>query len=407
MNVLFVHQNFPGQYRHLAPALAAQGHGVVALGQRKPVPLPGVDYRQYGFKRPDPGGNPGPGAEFEGKLRIGGAAAAAAIRLREQGFQPDLIYAHPGWGEALFLKDVWPLARLVCFWEFYYSFHGADVNFDPEFSDERPEQAMRLRVKNAANLLALEAADWGVSPTQWQKQQFPAWARPRISVIHDGIDTGLARPDPTATLQLPGTQLTLRTGEEIITFVNRNLEPYRGYHVFMRALPRLLRERPQARVVVVGADGTSYGARPPAGKTWKQVFLDEVAGEVDASRLHFVGQLPYAAYLRLLQVSAAHVYLTYPFVLSWSMLEAMSAGCLVVASRTPPVTEVLRHGENGLLFDFFDGAQLAAEVVHALSERPAMEPLRRQARTDMVAGFDLRTICLPRQLALAEELSSP
>lgn len=406
MNVLFVHQNFPGQYRHFAPALAAAGHRVVALGQRPQAALPGVNYLPYGLGPAEKERVSGPAAEFNGKLRVGQATARSALQLKAKGFTPDLIYAHPGWGEALFLKDVWPEAKLVCFWEFYYRFHGADVNFDPEFMDERPEQAVRLRVKNAANLLSLEAADWGVSPTLWQKRQFPDWAQARMSVIHDGIDTVLVRPDAEATFNLPGTDLVLRAGDEVITFVNRNLEPYRGYHAFLRALPQLLRERPNARVVIVGGEGTSYGARPPPGKTWKQIYLDEVGAGLDLARVHFTGQLPYAAYLRLLQVSAAHVYLTYPFVLSWSMLEAMSAGCLVIASRTEPVTEVLRHGENGLLFDFFDTGQLAGTVAQALAQPQAHEALRARARQDIVAGYDLRTVCLPQHLALARELAS-
>lgn len=403
MNVLFVHQNFPAQYRHLAPALAAQGHRVVALGQHKTVPLPGVTFFQYPLNLPKERSR-GPAAELEGKLLVGYAAARAATELRGHGFQPDLIYAHPAWGEALFLKDIWPGAKLVCFWEFYYNLHGADVNFDPEFPSDPFAQATRLRVRNANNLLSLEAADWGVSPTAWQQSQFPAWARERISVVHDGIDTTAARPDPGATLQLPGTGLVLKAGDEVVTFVNRNLEPYRGYHVFMRSLPRLMELRPNAQIVIVGADGASYGGRPPQGKSWKQIFLDEVADQIDPARLHFTGPLPYASYMKLLQVSAAHVYLTYPFVLSWSLLEAMSAGCAVVASSTAPVTEVVRHGQNGLLFDFFDPVGLADTVAQVLADPAAFQPMRVQAREDVVARYNLQAVCLPRHIQLAHEI---
>jgi glycosyltransferase involved in cell wall biosynthesis len=198
---------------------------------------------------------------------------------------------------------------------------------------------------------------------------------------------------------------TLRAGDEVITFVNRNLEPYRGYHVFMRALPEMLRCRPDAVALIVGADGVSYGAAAPHGKTWKQIFLDEVKDRLDTSRVFFLGRLAYADYLKVLQVSACHVYLTYPFVLGWSCIEALSAGCLVVGSRTRPVEEVIEHERNGLLVDFFDVAGLADTVVHCLARREHYAHLRAAARETAVQRYDLATICLPEQLRLIEKVA--
>ena len=409
MNVLFVHQNFPGQYLHLAPALAADSRNtVVALSTRKGVSMPGVRIVVYGCEgKRTPGIHPWL-AEQEVKVVRGEAAARAALKLREEGFRPDVICAHPGWGEALFLKDVWPDARMLTFCEFFYRATGSDVGFDPEF-DAGPGFELRceLRMKNAHQLLSLEASDLGVSPTSWQREQFPEKYRPRIETVFDGIDTALVRPDSGASIGLKRDGVTLSGRDEVITFVARNLEPYRGFHIFMRALPAILRARPQARAVIVGGDGVSYGSRPKSGRTYREALLSEVGRELDMTRVHFVGRIPYDRYLDVLRISSVHVYLTYPFVLSWSMLEAMSAGCLVVGSDTPPVREVVRHGDNGLLFDFFDVPGLTRLVCEALADRAAFATMREASRRTIVQRYDLKTMCLPRHLELVRNLAGP
>ena len=350
MRVLFVHQSFPGQYQHVAPAAAARpGWQVVGLGLNEAAPLSGVRYVRYALERGGTTGIHDLASEFEAKVIRGEGAARAALALKAEGFTPDIICGHPGWGETLLLKDVWPDARMLSFVEFNYKADGADVGFDPEFPLGGEAARFRVRLKNAHNYLAYADSDWLVSPTRWQGAQVPIPYQNRLSIIHDGIDTTTARPDPKATVTLGRDGVTLRPGDEVVTFVNRNLEPYRGYHSFIRALPEILRRRPQARAVLVGGNGVSYGAAPPQGRTYRDIFLDEVKDQLDMSRVHFVGRIPYAAYLHLLQVSAVHVYLTYPFVLSWSLLEAMAVGCVVVGSATPPVEEVIRHGKNGIL----------------------------------------------------------
>lgn len=411
MNFLFIHQNFPGQFKHLAPALAAQGHQVLALAIRKgePVSWQGVTVVPYYPARgTTPAVHPWV-SDFETKTIRGDACMRAMLKLKEQGFSPDAVIAHPGWGESLFVKDVWPDTRLGIYCEFFYHAQGADVGFDPEFPSQDAGDACRLRLKNLNNLVHFEIADAGLSPTEWQASTFPPYFRSKISVVHDGIDTEAIAPDPDVSLTLSdGTKLT--RADEIVTFVNRNLEPYRGYHVFMRSLPKLLAERPNARVLIVGGDDVSYGARAPEGRKWKEIFAAEVRPSLtDAqwSRVHFLGNLPYQQFIPLLQRSTVHVYLTYPFVLSWSLLEAMSAGRAIVASDTAPLREAIRNGDTGVLVDFFDADGLAREVASLLADASRRQQLGERARAFAREHYDLRSVCLPRQLAWVEKLASP
>lgn len=402
MRALFLHQNFPAQFVHVAQALKrAGGHELLALvpeSNKRPRLVP---TRTYGF---DPARVP-PSSPLAGhyaaRVARGEAVVGAMQMLKAEGFHPDLVIGHGGWGETLFVKDVWPAARLLLHAELCYAAEGGDVGFDPEFpAPDLMTTRLRARTRNTAMLQALLDADLAVAPTRWQADSFPAALRPRISVVHEGIDTDLVRPDQGANVTLRREGITLRPGNEVVTYVARNLEPYRGYHVFMRALPAILARRPNARVVIVGGDGVSYGAAPPASTTWRQHFLDEVAGRLDMARVHFVGHVPHPVFVRLMQVSAAHVYLTYPFVLSWSVLEAMSAGALVVGSRTPPVEEVIEDGRNGVLRGFFDADGIADVVTEALACPERFTLLRTAARRTVVEQFDLRRVCLPAWLRL-------
>ena len=406
MNILFVHQNFPGQYRHLAPALAARpGYRVAALRLGDGGMWQGVDVIRYQVKAPDTiTGHPWL-ADLHPKMVRAEAAARQALSLREQGFNPDVIIGHPGWGETLLLHEVWPGVPIGLYCEFFYGSHGADVNFDPEFppTSDPLANAGRLLVKNVNQLLALEHASRGISPTQWQRSLYPARIQPNIDVIHDGIDTQAVRPNPSVSMRL-SDKATLTRDDEIITFVNRNLEPYRGYHQFMRALPELLRRRPKARVLIVGGDGTSYGAAPPPGQTWRNIFLDEVKTRLDMSRVHFVGKLPYSDFVQMLQLSRVHVYLTYPFVLSWSVLETMSVGGAIVASRTAPVEEVITDRESGLLVDFFNQSELVDSICSLLDDPGLRERLGHNAREHVASRYDLKTVCLPRQIEWVHSL---
>lgn len=409
MRILFIHQNFPGQFKHLAPALAAQGHEVVALGVNKPAyPTPGVKVLLHRPRVHNPDGTkdaPAELRELEAKTTRGHSVARVMSKLKHDGFIPDLICAHSGWGEAFFIKDVFPDVPLIVYAEYYYGASGGDANFDPEFSKWSLESMERLRIKNTHLLHALIAADYGLSPTNFQRDSHPELLRQKIRVIHDGIDTSRFKPDARAFVSMKKAGITLKPGDEVVTFVARELEPYRGYHSFMRALPELMALRPNAQIVIVGGSSVSYGSPAPDGTTWKDVFYKEVASRIDLKRLHFVGKLPHELLTQLMQVSTVHVYLTYPFVLSWSLMEAMSIGCLIVGSRTGPVEEVIKHGQTGLLVDFFNPAEIAGTVADALARRKELLPLRAAARQLIVQHHDLKTHCLPAQLKLLHAIA--
>ncbi len=391
MKILFVHQNFPGQFKHICRVLAAQGrHQVVFLTKPNDNHIPGIQKIVY---TPARGVTPNIHhyiGEYENGILHGQAVIREAIKLRQSGFIPDVMIGHNGWGETLFLKDVFPNAPLLSYFEFFYNSREADVGFDPEFETSF-DDLFRVRAKNSINLLGMDAADWGLSPTAWQRSRYPDYFRPRISVIHEGVDTDVLMPRRVETVTIPGA--VLPAGTEIVTYVSRNLEPYRGFHIFMRALPEILRRRPKAHVLLLGGDEVSYGRRLPPGDSWRQRMLKEVA--VDPARVHFLGRIPYDQFVSVLHASSVHVYLTYPFVLSWSMLEAMACGCLVIGSATPPVQEVIRDRENGLLVDFFSSADIAARVDEVLDHPDRMAALREAARRTIVERYDLRRVCLP------------
>jgi glycosyltransferase involved in cell wall biosynthesis len=401
LKALFIHQNFPGQFRHLVGHLARQGgHQLVCIGQRDGVPLPNTTYVRYRPKRA-----PGPATHpyligMESAVLAGQAVLETLLQLRQQGFVPDVVIAHPGWGETLYVREAYPAARLIHFCEFYYHTEGADVGFDPAFPLTLDQRA-RLRTRNALHLLNLENCDVAVSPTHWQKSVHPLAYQPRIEVIHEGVDTSAARPDPLATFELPDGRV-LRAGDPVVTYVARNLEPYRGFPQFMQALAQLQAQRPDVQALIIGADGVSYGNPPADAPNWREKLLRE--WPLDASRTHFLGTLPHARYLQALQVSAAHVYLTVPFVLSWSLLEALASGCLVIASDTAPVREVIQHGRQGLLVDFFDVAALTQHLLAAVDQPAAFTALRQAGPAHVAARYSVDAGCA-QWLALLQRVT--
>lgn len=407
MRVLLVHQNFPGQFKHLAPALLARGDQVDVLHMTEREPFPGVTlHRSTTGYRTATDGHPF-SRDFDTKVIRGEATYRTALAMAADGYRPDVIFAHPAWGEATFLKLVWPDVPMAVYCEYYYQLQGGDFDFDPEFPSGNGAELDRARLllRNLPQKMLFEDVAAGISPTRFQADSYPAAIRDRISVIHDGIDTDALRYRGGRTMTASDGR-TLPAGGEVITFVSRNLEPYRGYHIFMRALPEMLKRRPNAQVVLVGADAVSYGAAAPAGTTWKQVFLDEVRDRLDLSRVHFTGMMPYDAFTNLLRLSSCHVYLTYPFVASWSLCEAMAAGAPILGSATAPVEEFVTDGETGLTFDFFDPAALVEGACQILEDKALADRLSRAGRALIETRYDLKRVCLPAQLEWLDRVAA-
>ncbi len=401
MKILFIHQNCPGQFKHLAPYLAAdQDNEVVFITRPGKPSLANVRKVEYKPSREVAGSTHRYLRLMEEGVLNGQAVTRAALKLKSEGFQPDVIVAHMGWGEALYVKTVWPRTPLLGYFEWYYHAFGSDVDFDPHKPPDH-DDVCRIRTRNGMHLLNLQTADRGISPTRWQCKQHPPEYRAKISVIHDGVDIEKVRPNPEATGSLH-KGLRLRAGDEVVTYVARNLEPYRGFPTFMRAAKLILDRRPNTHILVVGSDGVSYGSKRSDGKTYREHYLEEL--QLDTTRIHFLGRVSYKRYLQILQLSAAHIYLTVPFVLSWSMMEAMAAGCLVIGSRTPPVEEMITDGRNGLLVDFFSPEQIAERVDAVLDHPDRMQSIRDAARKTIVQRYALKD-CLHKQGQLIKQLA--
>jgi glycosyltransferase involved in cell wall biosynthesis len=392
MNVIFIHQNFPGQFRHLVSHFVSSPDNKVA-GICQPQ-APGIREEQFStvvksVYRPHrpPAGNGHPYlARVEGAVLNGQAVARCLIDFKKKGFKPDLAFAHIGWGEVLYFRDIFPDVPLIGHCEFYYHGNGADVGFDPEFP-ATVDDRMRVRTWNMTQLVSLASIDAGVSPTRWQRSLYPPELQRKIRIIHEGINTEAAKPDVAQRLTLPdGTTLT--KDMEVVTYTARGLEPYRGFHIFMKAAQEICRRRPKCHIVITGGDDVRYGKKLPDGLSYREKLLKEVV--IDDKRVHFMGLVPYEVHLKTLQVSSAHVYLTIPFVLSWSMLEAMAAQCVVIGSATPPVEEVIEHGRNGLLCDFFSPLRIADGVDEVFRHPVRMHHLGEEARRDIVEHYDVK-----------------
>jgi glycosyltransferase involved in cell wall biosynthesis len=400
MKILFIHNNFPGQFRHLAQQLLRTGKHVLKAITVATNGQPEL-FETHAYTLPDLGRlNAAPLAlDFQSKVIRGECVARLAGKLKSEGFTPDLIVAHPGWGETLFIRAVFPDARLLNYLEFFYHAEGYDVGFDPAFPLAVDPLSLELRIaaKNFNARLTLEDCDFALCPTQWQASAYPARHQKKIKIIHDGIDTQFCAALPDVTMRF-SSGAALCKSDLVLTFVARNLEPYRGYHWFLDALPFLFKAYPNLHVVIVGGDGVSYGAPPKEGRSWREKFWQTVRHQLPTKQVHFVGKIPHTELIKLFSISTAHVYCTYPFVVSWSLLEAMSCGCAVVANRVPPVEEIVTHEATGLLFDTFTPGAMVAQIERLFQNRPLADKLGMQAREHIVSKYDLKTVCLPQQL---------
>ncbi len=399
MKILFLHHNMPGQFRYLAPHLVARGHDVTFVSKRDDRKMPGARHLVYKPRR-----EPTPKIHAyirgtEDAVLHGQEVLRICQALHQSKWIPDVIMGHPGWGETLFVKGMFPNVPLIAYGEFFFRPDGPLTTFDPAKPADLNTRCL-TQMANAHLLVALENADLIWSPTRWQAQTFPDILQPRIRTIFDGVDTCHIHPVPEAKLELADGCVLTRE-DEVITYAVRNLEPMRGFPQFVRALPAILKARPKAHAVIGGGDEVSYGIGKDTPQPWRERMLAEV--ELPMDRVHFTGHLPYSKYLTQLLVSSVHVYLSYPFVLSWSFFEAMAAGCLIVGSDTAPVREVLRPGENGLSTSFWEPERIAADVIAAL-DNPRADDLRQAARETMIADYDLE-ICLGRQRDMLKEVT--
>jgi glycosyltransferase involved in cell wall biosynthesis len=407
MRILFVHCNFPAQFKYLAAHYAASGaHDVRFLAQNKEwtaQPIDGVQLERYSLGRDPQGQLCHPYLRrYEAAVLHGQAALRQALQLRQQGFVPDLIVGHSGFGNTLYLKEVWPKARFVGYFEWYYRTSGSDVNYG-EDTPPSPDTCLRVHTYNSPIVMDLAQADGALCPTQWQASQFPEALRARLSVVFDGIDTQRLQPAPerqTQPLQL--RDLTIEADVPLVTYVTRGFEPYRGWPQVAEGLALLLQRNPRVQVLLVGSDEVAYGVPRSDGKSWYSWALEQ--WPMDPGRVHRLPALQYDEYLQVLQRSWVHVYWTVPFILSWSLMESLASGCTLVASDTPPVREVIESGQQGLLVPFFDPEGLAAQVDALLADAPERRRLGAAARQRIVAGGYDRQQCLQRQLAVIEQV---
>ncbi|WP_281954807.1 glycosyltransferase family 4 protein [Pseudophaeobacter arcticus] len=400
MKFLFVHQNMPGQYRELLTWLVKQGgHEIFFLTQRRGLQLPGVTTVTYRAHHQAAKDAYGLSKDWESAAGAGLGAALAARRLdRDQGFKPDIIIGHTGWGELLFMKEVWPDVPVIGFFEYFYRTSGGLVGFDPEHPIN-DQAGFFAQARNTVPYASIEAVDQGHTPTQWQRDRFPQSFHHRMYTCHDGIRCDRLLPDAKASIGLGRVDQPLTRNDEVITYVARNMERARGFHIMMRALPEILTSRPRARVLMIGGNETSYGVESSHPQGLRGEMEAELGDSVDWSRVHFLGKVPYDDLCRILRISRCHIYLTMPFVLSWSLLEAMSMQATVVAADVAPVREAVTHGETGMLVDFFDPRALADQVVDVVTNPREYAHLGPAARAHVLQHYDFLSHCLPEHIA--------
>ncbi|EBA14531.1 glycosyl transferase, group 1 [Roseobacter sp. SK209-2-6] len=405
MKLLFVHQNMPGQYREILAWLAARGtHDLAFLTQRRDVQLNGVKTITYRAHQQATKDSYGLSKDWE---NAAGAGLGAALALRElhrsEGYKPDIIIGHTGWGELLFMKEIFPDVPVIGFFEYFYRTSGGLVGFDPE-SPPNDQAGFFAKARNTVPYASIESVDLGHVPTAWQRDRFPASFHDRMYLCHDGIRTDRLLPDPAASIGLGRLGQPLTRDDEVVTYVARNMERARGFHIMMRALPRILAERPKARVLMIGGNETSYGTESKHPGGLRGEMEEELGSNIDWSRVHFLGKVPYDDLCRIIRISRCHIYLTMPFVLSWSLLESMSMQATVVAADVDPVREAVTHGETGMLVDFFNPQALADQVVDVLARPGDYAHLGPNARAHVVEHYDFLNRCLPEHIAQINSL---
>lgn len=351
MHVLFLHTNFPAQFGQIALHLARDhGYRCTFVSEQPIADSPEIQHIHF---------QSAGGARAETHYCVRSFenqtwrshAAYQALKERPD-IRPDLIVAHSGFVSSLFLRELYPDTPQIGYFEFFYHARGSDMDFRFDLPPPSELDMLRMRSRNAQILLDLDNCDAGYSPTNFQRAQMPLEYQPKLRTIFDGIDTDFWKRDPAPARVYNGVPVP--QGHQLVTYVSRGFESIRGFDVFLQVADRICRHRQDVTVIVVGEDRIAYGgdARFTDGKTFKDWAIDRY--RPDLSRIHFIGRLPPTQLVQLLSLSDLHLYLTVPFVLSWSLMNALSCGCTILASNTPPVREMIRTGENGMLVDFFD-----------------------------------------------------
>ena len=397
MQILFLHNNFPAQFGFLGQYLHQEGWDVWFGTQRKNSSLEGITVFTHESHRAVSEKTHPYLTNFENAVLNGQGVARAALKLKDKGLNPDIVVAHSGWGPGMFAKDIWPNAKFVGYFEWFYHSRAPDIvhlGAARQLDDD-----LRSRTRNAAILTDLASCDVGICPTQFQADQFPENLRSKLEIIHDGIETDIYKPNNEIRLTLGDKDLS--EVPELITYVARGMEPYRGFPEFMAALATILERRPNAHAVIVGEDRVAYGKALPDGSTYKDKMLSEFEFPMD--RVHFTGLLTRSKYLEVIQASHVHMYLTIPFVLSWSMMECMSAGCAIVGSTTEPVRELMTHGEHGWLVNMKDRMSIVQGVEKLLDDRALAKKLGEAARARILETYD-RSAIFPQKKKMFEDL---
>lgn len=380
MRIAFVHQYFPGQFARLARHFVDEGIEVTAFYRglrdgRSSDPVDGVRLIEYGQEIPPEPHETRALAGTERFIREAVSLARKAEEMRKEGWAPDVVYSHTGWGSAAYMHDIFPQAKFIKYCEWFYNNKPEITQF---LSAAAPPTGIRIgtSLMNLPILGDLAAGDLLIAPTEFQKSQFPASIRPSIEVAPDGVDMEFFSPDPSATFALPDGR-TLARRDRTVTYVARGADPFRGFKPFMEALALLQARDPSVEALILGDRTVYYGAGHGTEDHFHEVMK---SATIDPLRTHFLGKRDYASYRDVLRISSAHVYLTVPFVLSWSMLESMATGCAVIGSDTAPVREFIHDRENGLLANFFDPEDIAARIEQALNGGPEIEAMRANAR---------------------------
>jgi len=391
MRILFVHNNFPAQYRRIMtyladrPKLGVEMYAATLDANQQKTPVKKtVKYKPHREARKDVH----PALIYSERAVIQGQALySALLKSKQAGFKPDIILSHSGWGASLFLKDLFPDSKLLSYFEWYYH----SLNSDGMFLRDKPygpNEEMRIRMKNTPILHDLAAMDHGQCPTAFQHSKLPNIFKEHVSILHDGVDTKFFKPNAKARVKV-GKHI-FSNDDEVITYVARGMEEYRGFPQFMETVYKLQQQKPNLQVVILGNDRIAYGSSRGDGKSFKEAMLEKY--DFDMNRLHFMGLQPLEMFRGLMQISKAHIYLTVPFVLSWSMLEAMSAGALIVGSDTEPVRELVTDGDNGVLVPFFDTDAITDKVCHILENQAEYETLRKNARQTILDRYSTKDL---------------